>query len=71
MTTPERPPRHVARSRRHGARTTLVPHWAPPSRPAPRRVASLRPIRLEPPSANGHGNGSPADGPSAQGPPGD
>jgi hypothetical protein len=37
MTTPARPPRPVARSRRRGARTTVVPRWTPPSGPPPRR----------------------------------
>lgn len=51
MTRPARPPRPVARSRRHGARTTLVPRWTPPSGLPRRRAAVLRTIRLEPPSA--------------------
>ena len=43
MTTPARPSRPVARSRRRGARTTVVPRWTPPSGPPPRRPAVLRP----------------------------
>jgi hypothetical protein len=63
MTEPHRPWSSAARSRWHGARTRLVPHWTPPDRPrgrpqpppraAPDLDAVLEDLLAGPPHSNG------------------